>query len=187
MDRTDRILLVRCGIWNSLGVSIRSSSVQQSSSTSHECGLEHHGFNVADQVYLQDLPQLPYMPVSESPYASPSLYKCASDPSSNPDTDRPHMSPAQLAGVHVAQGSQGAASRDAAAMFTYSSEPTAMAPSSMVHPAGARLTESQFQDVAWVRLRHRLFLRYGMHSHSPEDAGIGLPTPVSTTIAVFQG
>ncbi len=91
-------------------------------------GPEDHSFHLADQVYLQDLPQMPYMPVSESPYASPSLYKCASDPSSNPDTDRPHMSPAQLAGVHVANP------RDAAAMFTYSSEPTAMASSSMVHP-----------------------------------------------------
>ena len=109
-------------------------------------------FPLADQVYLQDLPQLPHMPVSESPYASPSLYKCASDPSSNTDTDRPHMSPAQLAGVHVAQGSLGANPRDAAAMFTYSSEPTAMASSSMVHSAGARLSESQFHDIAWVRV-----------------------------------
>ena len=106
---------------------------------------------MADQVYLQDLPQLPYMPVSESPYASPSLYKCASDPSSNADTERLRMSPAQLAGVHVAQGSQAANPREAA-MFTYSSEPTAMVSSSMVHSARAPFSDSQFHDVAWVNL-----------------------------------
>ena len=100
-------------------------------------------------MYLQDLPQLPYMPVSESPYASELLYKCASDPSSGADVARPRLSPAQLAGVHVAgQGAQGPHPREA--MFTYSSEPTAMASSSMVHLAGARLSESQFHDVAWV-------------------------------------
>ena len=99
-------------------------------------------------MYLQDLPQLPYMPVSESPYASELLYKCASDPSSGADVARPRLSPAQLAGVHVAgQGAQGPNPRET--MFTYSSEPTAMA-SSMVHPVGARLSESQFHDVAWV-------------------------------------
>lgn len=124
-------------------------------------GLEHHSFHLADQVYLQDLPQLPYMPVSESPYASPSLYKCASDPSSNSDVDRPRMSPAQLAGVHVANP------RDAAAMFTYSSEPTAMAASSMVHSAGARLSESQFHDVAWVS--HPRMCRPPISHAQPDD------------------
>ena len=64
-------------------------------------------------MYLQDLPQLPYMPVSGSPYASPALYKCASDPSSANDAERPHMSPAPLAGVHVAQGARGVDPGDA--------------------------------------------------------------------------
>ncbi len=100
-------------------------------------------------MYLQDLPQLPYMPVSESPYASELLYKCASDPSSGTDIARPRLSPAQLAGMHVAgQGARGPNFREA--MFTYSSEPTAMASSSMMHPPGTRLPESQFHDVAWV-------------------------------------
>ena len=103
----------------------------------------------ADQGYLQDLPQLPYMPVCESLYASQSMYKTSSEPSSNAEGDRPHLSPAQQAGVHVAQDAQGVNPRDAS-MFTYSSEPTAMASSSMVHPLGRRLSESQFHDVAWV-------------------------------------
>ena len=59
------------------------------------------------------------------------------------------MSPAQQAGVHVVPDAQGVNPRDAS-MFTYSSEPTAMASSSMVHPLGRRLSESQFHDVAWV-------------------------------------
>ena len=103
----------------------------------------------ADQGYLQDLPQLPYMPVCESLYASQSMYKTSSEPSSNAEGDRPHMSPAQQAGVHVVPDAQGVNPRDAS-MFTYSSEPTAMASSSMVHPLGRRLSESQFHDVAWV-------------------------------------
>ena len=128
-------------------------------------------------------PQLPYGgPFSQalgaaglSHYAAQLLYKCASDPITQETFGRPNLSPAAIAGVHLAPGAGGAggAGGSAAAggggnqrIISYSSEPTSGSTSGLakfptepyIRPRNVapqysafELPPGEFHDVSWVR------------------------------------